>query len=169
VATTITGDVRTVMTETEKTHFESRTGWRVLWPTNELVWYSQRDDWGNLYLYDLATGQLKNQITSGEGPVSDIVRIDEKSRTLWYGAQGREKGQDPYLRHYYRIGLDGRNVVSLTPDDGEHAMQLSPDGKWLVDTYSRADAAPVVALRRSRRRTFRSCSPRDGSRPFSST
>ena len=147
LADTRTGDVKTVFEETVPTHFESITGWRVLWASNEIVWNSQRDNWSQLYLYDLNTGALKTKITSGEGPVSSIARIDEKSRTLFYGAQGREKGQDPYLEHFYRIGLDGKVAVSLTPDDGDHRIQLSPDGKWLVDTWSRADQAPQTALR----------------------
>ena len=147
VADANTGAVRTVLNEKVATHYESRTGWRVLWATNEVVWYSQRDDWGQLYLYDLNTGALKNRITTGEGPVTDIARIDEKTRTIWYGANGREPGQDPYFRHYYRVGLDGKNAVSLTPDDGTHDVQISPDGKYVVDTYSRPDVAPTVALR----------------------
>jgi Tol biopolymer transport system component len=136
VADAASGAVRTVFDESVPTHFESRTGWRVLWPTNEVIWYSQRDDWGQLYLYDLATGQLKRKITSGEGPVTQISRIDDKTRTIWYAANGREKSQDPYLAHFYKIGVDGGTQVALTPDDGDHTVQLSPDGKYLVDTYS---------------------------------
>src|SRR4029079_2167371 len=83
----------------------------------------------------------------GEGPVMSIARIDEKTRTIWYGANGREKGQDPYFLHFYRAGLDGQNGVSLTPDDGTHTMQLSPSGKFLVDTFSKPDVPPVVTLR----------------------
>jgi dipeptidyl aminopeptidase/acylaminoacyl peptidase len=147
VADAATGAVRTLFDETVPTHFESRTGWQVLWPTNEVIWYSQRDNWGQLYLFDLVTGRLKNQITTGEGPVSQIVRVDEKSRTIWFAAMGREKGQDPYFPHFYRVGLDGKNTVSLTPDDGDHAMQLSPSGRWLVDSYSKPDVPPVVTLR----------------------
>jgi dipeptidyl aminopeptidase/acylaminoacyl peptidase len=147
VANTSTGVVRTVFEETTQTHFESRTGWRVLWPTNEVIWYSQKDDWGQLYLHDLATGTLKNQITSGEGPVTAITRIDEKSRTLWFAANGKEKGQDPYFSHFYRVGLDGKNQISLTPDDGTHTVSLAPDGKYLVDTYSKPDVPPVAVLR----------------------
>jgi dipeptidyl aminopeptidase/acylaminoacyl peptidase len=147
VADAATGVVRTVFEEKVPTHFESRTGWRVLWATNEVIWYSQRDDWGQLYLYDLNTGQMKRKITNGEGPVTQISRIDEKTRTIWYGANGREKGQDPYFTHYYRIGLDGGTQVSLTPDDGTHDIQLSPDNKYLVDTYSKPDVPPTVALR----------------------
>ncbi len=152
VADANTGAVKTLFDETVPTHFESRTGWRMLWATNEIVWYSQRDDWGQLYLYDFLTSKLKSKITSGEGPVTAISRIDEKTRTIWYAANGREKGQDPYFAHYYKIGMDAvKGVapvqVSLTPDVGDHAMQLSPSGKYLVDTYSSPDVPPVVTLR----------------------
>jgi len=147
VADAATGVVRTVFDETEKTHFESRTGWRVLWSTSEVIWYSQRDNWGHLYLYDLALGKMKNRITSGEGPVTRIVRVDEKTRQVWFVAMGREKGQDPYFQHLYRIGLDGRNYASLTPDDGDHTAQLSPLGKFIVDTSSTCAVPPVDVLR----------------------
>ncbi len=147
VADSASGEVRTVFEESEKTHFESPVGWRVLWATNEIIWNSQRDNWSHLYLYDLNTGQLKNQITSGEGPVMSIDRVDEKARTVYFNANGREAGQDPYLSHYYRIGLDGKGYASLTPDDGNHSVQLSTSGKYLVDTYSTAEKPPVVVLR----------------------
>jgi dipeptidyl-peptidase 4 len=147
MADVATGAVKTLFTESEKTHFEARVPMQVLWATNELLWYSQRDNWGQIYLYDLNTGTLKNKITSGVGPVTQIARVDEKTRTMWYGAVGREPGQDPYFLHFYRIGLDGKNNVSLTPDVGTHAIQLSADGKYLVDTYSSPDVAPVSGLR----------------------
>jgi len=147
VADAATGDVRTVFDETVATHYESRTGWRVLWEANEVIWYSQRDDWGHLYLYDFATGKLKHQITAGEGPVSQIIRVDEKARTVYFAAMGREKGQDPYFRHAYRIGLDGKGFVPLTPEDGDHDVQLSPSGKYLIDTSSTCEKPPVVVLR----------------------
>ena len=100
-----------------------------------------------VYLYDLNTGRLKNKITTGEGPVVQIARLDEKSRTVWFGANGREKGQDPYFLHFYRIGLDGEHLTSLTPDDGTHTIQLSTSGQYLIDTYSKPDVPPIVGLR----------------------
>ena len=147
LADTITGDVRTLFEEAEKTHFESQAGWRVLWTTSEIVWNSQRDDWSHLYLYDLNTGALKNQITAGPGPVTSIVRVDEKARAVYFTANGREAGQDPYFSHFYRIGLDGKGYVSLTPDDGHHSVQLSPSGRYLVDTSSTPEREPSVVLR----------------------
>jgi dipeptidyl aminopeptidase/acylaminoacyl peptidase len=147
LADTTTGEVRTLFTETEKTHVQTRVQWQILWDTNEVLWYSQRDGTAQMYLYDLKTGQLKNQITSGAGPITRIARLDRPTRTMWFEAVGKEKGQDPYFTHLYRIGLDGKNFVSLTPDNGTHSVQISPDGKYVIDTFSQPDVAPETTLR----------------------
>src|SRR5258708_918384 len=63
-----TGEVREVFGETVPTQYESGRNaidWRWLSDSNEIIWYSERDNWGHLYLYDAKTGQLKNQITRG--------------------------------------------------------------------------------------------------------
>jgi dipeptidyl-peptidase 4 len=84
--------------------------WRYLPASNEVVWYSERSNWGHLYLYDLTTGKLKNQITSGDFVVTELLRVDEKARTLYFMADGREKGRDPYFDHLYRVGFDGSGL-----------------------------------------------------------
>jgi dipeptidyl aminopeptidase/acylaminoacyl peptidase len=147
VADARTGVVRDVLEETVATHYESRAQWQVLWGSNEVIWYSERDNWGHLYLYDLNTGRPLNQITTGPGPVQQILKVDEKERILWFGAQGREPAEDPYFRHFYRIDLDGTGYVPLTPEVGNHAVQQSPSGRYLIDTYSQPDVPPVVTLR----------------------
>jgi dipeptidyl aminopeptidase/acylaminoacyl peptidase len=147
VADTATGEIHTLFAETEKTHVQTRVQWQILWDTKEVVWYSQRDGTANMYLYDMDSGQLKNQITTGTGPVTRVDRIDSDTRTMWYEAAGRENGQDPYFTHLYRVGLDGKNDVSLTPDNGTHSVQISPDGKYVVDTFSQPDVAPETVLR----------------------
>ena len=119
----------------------------MLWSSNEVVWHSERDNWGQLYLYDLQSGHLKRQITNGEGPIVQIAKIDEKTRTLWFGANGREKGQDPYYLHFYRTSLDGGPSVALTPDNGTHTIQISPSGAFIVDAFSAPDTPPSVVLR----------------------
>jgi dipeptidyl aminopeptidase/acylaminoacyl peptidase len=147
VADVGSGEIRTLYSETEQTHVQTRVQWQILWDTKEVVWYSQRDGTANMYLYDLDSGKLKNQITAGTGPVTRVNRIDHGTRTMWYEADGREKGQDPYFTHLYRVGLDGRSNVSLTPDTGTHSVQISPDGKYVIDTYSQPDVAPETVLR----------------------
>ena len=66
---------------------------------------------------------------------------------MWFTAVGREAGQNPYYTHYYRVKLDGTQLVSLTPDDGNHAAIFSPSGKYLVDTWSKTDVPPASAVR----------------------
>jgi dipeptidyl-peptidase-4 len=145
-----TGDVRDVFEEKAATYFESGSdvaNWRFLAASNEVVWFSERDNWGHLYLYDLQTGRLKNQITTGEWNVIQLLRIDEKNRRLSFLGAGREKGRDPYFQHLYSVGLDGRGLRLLTPEDADHEISLSPSGRYFIDSYSKPDVPPVSLLR----------------------
>jgi dipeptidyl aminopeptidase/acylaminoacyl peptidase len=132
------------------TQYESGNGlvnWRVLPASNEVIWFSQRDDWGHLYLYDLTTGALKRRITSGEGNVDQIRRIDERTRTIYFVGNGKERGRDPYFRHFYRIRMDGTGQTLLTPEDADHDITLSPSGQYFIDIYSRPDVPQVSVAR----------------------
>ena len=157
VADAASGAVRDVLDETVKTQFESgngRVNWHVLPASNEVIWFSERDNWGQLYLYDLTTGKLKQQITTGDGNVTQLLRIDEKNRTLYFQAVGKEKGRDPYFRHFYKIRMDGKGLTLLTPEDADHDIALSPSGRYFVDTYSRPDVPQTIVLRDSDGKTI---------------
>ncbi len=146
----VSGAVRDVLEEKGETFLESgngRVNWKFLPGSNEVIWFSERDNWGQLYLHDLQTGREKRQITTGEGNVTQLLRVDEKNRLLYFVAVGREKGRDPYFRHLYRIGMDGRNLQLLTPDDADHEVTLSPSGRFFVDSYSKPDVPSVTELR----------------------
>jgi dipeptidyl-peptidase-4 len=150
VANAATGAIREVFEEKVASQYESgmgRVNWRYLPASNEILWYSERDNWGHLYLYDLTTGKMKNQITTGEWAVTQLLRVDEKNRTLYLLGVGKEKGRDPYFAHFYRIGFDGKNETLLTPEDGTHEITLSPTGRYFLDSYSKPDVPPVTVLR----------------------
>ena len=104
------------------------------------------DNWGHLYLYDSDTGKLKNQVTSGDFVVTQLLHVDENARLLYFVADGREKG-DPYFDHLYRVSFDGSGLTLLTPEDGNHEVTFSPSGKLFLDSYSKSDAPPVTVLR----------------------
>ena len=143
------GEVRDVMEETVDTFFESGNGkvnWHVLPESNEVIWFSERDDWGHLYLYDLQTGQLKHRITKGAWNVLQLLRIDKGSRTLYFTGSGREPG-DPYFHYLYRVGMDGMDLELLTPEAAHHSITLSTTGRYFVDSYSTPVTPPVSVLR----------------------
>jgi len=150
IADAATGEVKDILEEKVATQYESGQGkvnWHFLPNSNEIIWYSERDDWGHLYLYDATTGKLKNQITKGEFVVTRLLKTDEKNRVLYFEANGREKGRDPYFSHFYRINFDGSKLVLLTPEDGHHSITFSPEGNYFVDNYSQPNVPPVSNLR----------------------
>jgi dipeptidyl-peptidase-4 len=145
-----TGAVRDVFGESVPTFYESgngRVNWRYLRASNEAIWFSEKSNWGHLYLYDLATGKVKNQITSGDWNVTQLLRVDEKNRVVYFLGVGREKGRDPYFIHFYRTGFDGKNLTLLTPEDANHEVTLSTSGRYFVDSFSKPDVPPVAVLR----------------------
>ena len=150
VADVANGTVRDVFRQDVATQYESGNGmvnWRALPASNEVIWFSERDDWGQLYLYDLTTGQLKSKITSGEGNVAQLRRVDEKSRTLWFVGNAKERGRDPYFRHFYKIGMDGKGLTLLTPENADHEIALAPSGRYFIDAYSTPEVPPITVVR----------------------
>jgi dipeptidyl aminopeptidase/acylaminoacyl peptidase len=154
IANAATGDVRTVFEERSPTQFQSgfsavgTSNWRVLPASREVLWWSQRDDWGHLYLYDLDSGKPKRQVTTGRWNVAELIHVDERADVLYFTGVGREQGRDPYFQHFYRIGMNGRGLALLTPEDANHNISLAPDARYFIDTYSTPTAAPVSVLRR---------------------
>ncbi len=154
VANPETGEIRDVMEEHVETFFESGYGmvnWRMLAESNELIWYSQRDDWGHLYLYDLESGELKRQITRGDWNVLQLRRIDQDNRMLYFTGAGREPG-DPYFQYFYSVSMDGGDVTLLTPDSANHTITMSPSGEYFVDAFSTPVVPPRIAVRDKRGR-----------------
>ena len=149
IADANTGVVREVFQETAPTQFESgwdAINWRYLSKSNEFIWFSERDNYGHLYLYDAANGNQKNQITKGDYIVTDLRKVDQKSRTLYFMAVGLDK-QNPYFAKLCSIKMDGSDFKVLTPEVGNHSISFSPDEKYFVDAYSQPNVPPVTLLR----------------------
>lgn len=139
----------------------------VLPTTDEAILFSQRDGWGHLYLYDLATGACKNRVSNGELVVRDLLHVDAERRELTYLAGSAEGGWNPYWRRLYRAGFDGGSQQLLTPEPLDHELialepqffhlvfgqgkppvrSISPSGRFFVDHQSTVSDAPVIVLR----------------------
>ncbi len=143
------GKPRAVISEEPKTFFtySSKKFRHDVNDGKEVVWMSERDGWNHLYLFDGATGALKNQITKGNWVVRSVEKVDEAKRQIWFQAGGMHAGKDPYLVHYYRINFDGTGLTALTEADANHTVSFSSDMKFYVDTWSRVDQPTVSELR----------------------
>lgn len=146
-----TGETKAIVDEVSDTFicYSSKTFFRRLEETNEIIWMSERDGWNHLYLYDSESGRVKNQITQGKWVVRGVDRVDVNNRQIWFRASGIHLDQEPYHVHYCRVNFDGTELVALTEGDGTHDIEFSPNGEYFVDTYSRVDLPPVTELRRS--------------------
>lgn len=138
IADANTGKVTTIFTETQQTFFESGVSgisWHYLAKSNEVIWFSQRSDWGHLYLIDAATGKVKQAITEGDWTVLELLHVDEENDKLIFTGAGREGG-DPYFHYLYSVNKDGSELTLLTPEKKHHRVTLRDDGKYFVDSVS---------------------------------
>jgi len=147
VADPETGEVRVLFEEEMSTYMEPHAV-HVINKGSELIQWSERDGWAHFYLYD-GEGKLKNQITSGPYVCQEVVKIDTTRRVLYFRASGREKGEDPYYFHLYRVNFDGTGLRLLNPENATHMSDMSSSMRYFVDNFSRVDTEPKIVLRDS--------------------
>lgn len=133
--------------------------------SDELIWFSERTGWGQLYLYDLKTGELKQPITSGEWMVRDVLFFDAKKREVLIQTAARDPKINPYYRDICKVNVDTCELTALVSGNYEHLVYqpysiqtfglvenntsvdgVSPDGNYIVTTRSRVDMAPISLL-----------------------
>ena len=112
---------------------------------NDLVWWSERDGWGHFYLYG-KDGTFKRQLTSGPYHAAGAARVDAGLRKLYFTANGREKGEDPYYEHLYSVSLDGGAVYLLNKGDFNHEISINDPASYFVSNFSRVNTVPASVL-----------------------
>jgi len=144
VADAATGETKVLIEERLNTYVETR---RLGLVNNgkELIHWSERDGWAHFYLFD-GNGKLKKQLTSGPWHCENITGIDEKNRVLYFTANGREKDEDPYYYHLYKVNLDGTGLKLLNKGNFTHSASICDSNRFFIDNYSRIDTAPESVL-----------------------
>ncbi len=133
-----------VIEERMNTYQETRP-LKVLGGGKEIIQWSERDGWAHLYLYDDA-GNLKNRITKGPWHVENVVKVDEKTRTVYFTANGRNADENPYYEHLYRVNLDGSGLKQLTQGNYFHEVAMDDAARYILDNYSRIDTVPMAVV-----------------------
>jgi len=142
------GETRTLIEEKSDTFidYSQKAFLHRLPETKEILWASERSGYNHLYLIDATTGTVRNAVTQGAWNVREVVKVDASKRELILKTVGTS-ASNPYYGHFIRIRFDGTGMIPLTEGDGDHAIEFSPDGSYLIDRWSRVDLPPVRELR----------------------
>lgn len=139
-----TGIVKPLIEERFNTYIETRRLGLVN-EGKEFIQWSERDGYAHFYLYD-ENGKLKNQVTTGTYHVENVLGIDDAKRILYFSANGKEAGEDPYYLHAYKVNFDGTGLKLLNPGEYEHAMNMNDAKSFFIDNYSRVNTTPKSTL-----------------------
>jgi dipeptidyl-peptidase-4 len=166
VADINTGAYKTIIEERFNTYIESRP--LILFNNEtEILHWAERDGWAHFYLYDV-DGNLKNQVTEGNYHVDNFAGLDEKSRTLYFTANGVNKAQDPYYLHTYKIDLNGSGMGTLDSGDFTASSSMADSNQYFVSNYSRVNTVPKSELRGANGRKVMDLETADLSQLFAS-
>ena len=143
VADASTGDVRVLIEERLNTYVENQP--IELLSSGDMIWWSERDGWAHLYLFE-ADGTLRHRLTEGAFSVRGVVGVDEVRGIVYFMANGREAGEDPYYQHLYRVSLEGTDLQLVAPGDFDHRTVMGESNRFLVDNSARVNSVPTSAL-----------------------
>jgi dipeptidyl aminopeptidase/acylaminoacyl peptidase len=149
-ANTSTGESKVLFSETSEPYFNNEyTNLHIINNGKDMIWWSERTGFGQLYLYD-GEGNLKNAITTGNFIVGSVSRIDTLGREIYFEGYDHEAGINPNYALIYKARLDGTGFQLVTPEDATHSVSFPESSKYLVDNFSRVDLAPKSVLRDSK-------------------
>ena len=143
VADAATGEARVLFEERLNTYVEFQR--LELLESGDMLWWSERDGWAHLYRFG-PDGTLRNRLTEGPWSVRQVVGVDESAGVVYFQANAREEGEDPYYQHLYRVNLDGSGLTLLNPGDFDHRVEMGESNRFFVSNYSRVNTTPAAAL-----------------------
>ena len=104
---------------------------------DQFLWYSMRDGYKHLYLYNL-DGTLVKQVTKGEYEVEGFIQFDKKGENIFiYANKNNLDGRDAY-----RVNLKNGTMECLTnynSAEGTHTVVVNDEGTRMVDYFSAVD------------------------------
>jgi dipeptidyl-peptidase 4 len=135
----------TLIHEQSKTNIDNFF-YMVLEEKGKILFASERSGWRQLYLLDLKT-KVVTHLSEGEYYVNDVLHIDEKKGVIYFSASGKETTANPYQQYLYSVSTDKNETKLLTPENQNHDISFSPDGKYFTDNYSTAQQPTTTVLR----------------------
>jgi dipeptidyl-peptidase 4 len=144
----VTGGSRPVMEETSKTwidvyDFYAGVQDLMTFPekSHEFLWISDRDGYQHLYRYDYS-GALVQQVTRGAWNVTRIEGTDAARQIVYFTSTN----PSPLERQLWRVNFDGSGLRRITTAAGRHEINMSPDARYFIDTWSSTTQPRQVEL-----------------------
>ncbi len=112
------------------------TGWNMVpgtmgWLDNNQVYYqSEKTGYSHLYLMDCTT-QKETALTAGNFEIHD-VELSADKKVLYITTNETHPGN----RSFYALDIASKKRTSILTKDGNHEVDVSPNGKWLLVNYS---------------------------------
>lgn len=144
LAIEIDGTVRSLIQERDMVPITTKKP-LLLEERKQMIYWSERDGWGHFYLYN-TNGKLIKQLTKGEFHCEEALLFEKKTNRLFFRANGKEPGIDPYYNFYYSLNIDKGTINLLTPGNFDHHIKLSKSGRYFIDNFSRVNTAPNSIL-----------------------
>ena len=104
---------------------------------DQFLWYSMRDGYKHLYLYNL-DGTLVKQVTKGEYEVEGFIQFDKKGENIFiYANKDNLAG-----RGVYRVNLKKgymQNLLQMHHPEGTHSVVINDAGTRMIDIFNSVD------------------------------
>ncbi|MFT6111290.1 MAG: dipeptidyl-peptidase-4 [Bacteroidia bacterium] len=109
--------------------------------SNKFIWWSERDGYNHLYLYDIE-GNLIKQLTKGDWIVTEYHGMNADG-TMLYITTTKDS---PLERHLYCVDMKSGKMKNLTRTAGYHTLTPNNDCSMFIDIYSSTTIPKEVRL-----------------------
>lgn len=111
------------------------------WDSNQFIYWSQRDGFHHLYLYN-KEGQLIKQLTQGDWLVQDILGFNIARKEMIIASTEIS----PLQTNIFSLNVKTGKRTLLGQQDGTHSARLSASGTYLIDNFTSFNVPREISI-----------------------
>lgn len=134
------GVSRLILREENKCYVDSEWLKSIQFLNNGFLYVSEQDGYSHIYMYS-PTGVMQRQVTKGNWDVTQLLGIDEATKTVYY----ESAEESPMQRAVYKIDAKGVKT-KLSTEKGTNNAQFSANFAYYVNRYSNANTPMKITV-----------------------